>query len=353
MRNDVPDHGALVISLDFELYWGISDLRWPPSQYDQNVLGARVVIPLLLKIFQDNEIAATWAAVGMMFAHSDEEARSYYPTRLPNYDNRSLSPYGKPPADRIYCYAPELIQRIASTPRQEVGTHTFSHYYCLESGQNPEDFEADVAAAVRIAKDHGNLPKSVALPRNQVNENYLRILARNGIHTYRGTQHGWLHRPGNRRQQRALIRRAGRLAEAWFRRSGSYSYEWWEINRPDGMSNVRGSRYLRPANSGPRWLQKQHVRNIRWDILDAARAKRVYHLWWHPEDMGGAIDDALADVQCICEELKHCRDKYGMTSVSMGGAAALASGRPQNFGEPGPEPLVEGRPSGLTLKAAQ
>ncbi len=330
------DHGALVISLDFELYWGVSDLCWPPSYYDQNVLGARAVVPRLLNLFEENRIAATWAVVGMLFADSKAEAETYYPKLLPHYQDRRLSPYYRPPADRKYCYAPELIERIASTPCQELGVHTFSHYYCLEPGQTLDEFEADVVAAINIAKDHGAFPESIALPRNQVRDEHLRVLARNGISVYRGTQRGWLHQAGSRRKQRVVVRRAGRLAEAWFRSSCNFSYDWSEINRTDGLSNVRASRYLRPSTSRPRWLQAKHIQNIRRDIREAAQAGRVYHLWWHPEDMGSAVDAALHDVASIFEEFQSCRARYGMESLSMSGAAAVARGVVRQPAEPEP-----------------
>ena len=42
------------------------------------------------------------------------------------------------------CFAPDLIRRIKETPGQEIGTHTYSHYYCLEPGQGIESFNADL-----------------------------------------------------------------------------------------------------------------------------------------------------------------------------------------------------------------
>jgi hypothetical protein len=63
--------GALVISLDFELLWGVRDL-YPADggTYRANLLGARTAIPKLLQLFEEFEIAATWATVGMLFANS-------------------------------------------------------------------------------------------------------------------------------------------------------------------------------------------------------------------------------------------------------------------------------------------
>ena len=39
-----------------------------------------------------------------------------------------------------YHFGLSLVRRIKDCPHQEIGTHTFSHYYCLEDGQTPEHF---------------------------------------------------------------------------------------------------------------------------------------------------------------------------------------------------------------------
>jgi hypothetical protein len=55
-------------------------------------------------------------------------------------------------------------------PGQEIGTHTFSHYYCLEPGQQPEQFEDDLKAAIAVSKAKGIDTKSIVFPRNQYSQ---------------------------------------------------------------------------------------------------------------------------------------------------------------------------------------
>ena len=66
--------GSLIVSLDFELFWGMLD-RCPLEAYQDHVLGGREAIPELLALFQKYGIHATWAAVGFLFAENLEEAR--------------------------------------------------------------------------------------------------------------------------------------------------------------------------------------------------------------------------------------------------------------------------------------
>jgi hypothetical protein len=74
-----PGYGAFVISLDFELHWGVRDHEPPDGPYHANLLGARKAIPRLLELFEHYGISATWAIVGFLFAESREERRKFEP----------------------------------------------------------------------------------------------------------------------------------------------------------------------------------------------------------------------------------------------------------------------------------
>src|SRR5262249_3591019 len=148
-------NGALVISLDFELNWGVRDSR-PGPGYRANLLGVREVVSGLLDLFARYRIHATWATVGLLFCRSREEMLDSAPVLRPQYADPRLSPYadilrvGASEAQDPLHYGASLIDRIRRAPRQEIATHTFSHYYCNEPGQDLAAFEADLAAAIAI-----------------------------------------------------------------------------------------------------------------------------------------------------------------------------------------------------------
>ena len=104
-----------------------------------NILGARRAIPHMLALFEEFDVAATWATVGCLFATSRQELDTFFPAVLPAYTNPRLTPIGSPVGtneeDDPLHFAPSLIAAIQRTPRQEIATHTFSHYYCLAPGQ--------------------------------------------------------------------------------------------------------------------------------------------------------------------------------------------------------------------------
>jgi peptidoglycan/xylan/chitin deacetylase (PgdA/CDA1 family) len=193
--------GALVISLDFELHWGVLDSR-PLEEYRENILGVRRGVPTLLELFRRYRIHATWATVGFLFCRTREELLAATPTTRPNYHDRRLCPYqtiaeiGDDERDDPFHYAPSLIAMIRRDPFQEIASHTFSHYYCLEPGQDRAVFEVDLRASIAVARREGIETRSLVFPRNQVNEAYLDSCARLGVAAYRGNAPGWMHRPG-------------------------------------------------------------------------------------------------------------------------------------------------------------
>lgn len=86
---------------------------------------------------------------------------AHLPSLKPGYRDHDLSPYdhvyriGPNERQDPFHYARSLIRRIVQFPGQEVGTHTFSHYYCLAAGQTADEFRADLQAARRAAEELG------------------------------------------------------------------------------------------------------------------------------------------------------------------------------------------------------
>jgi hypothetical protein len=71
-------NGAFVVSLDFELYWGVRDSKSLAS-YGPNILGVWQAIPRLLDLFREYEVRATFATVGMLFFAEKESLRRSLP----------------------------------------------------------------------------------------------------------------------------------------------------------------------------------------------------------------------------------------------------------------------------------
>ena len=178
--------GAFILSLDFELHWGVFDHVALDGRGQKYFQTTRELIPELLLRFREAKLHCTWATVGFLFAGNQEQMQRLCPTQLPAYSNPNFDPYrliragqvGRNESDDPYHYAPSLIEKILETPGQELGSHTFSHYYCLEPGQNAGTFAADLSAAQAIAQENfGVALHSLVFPRNQFPASYLATLA--------------------------------------------------------------------------------------------------------------------------------------------------------------------------------
>lgn len=124
------------------------------EEYKKNIIGGREAIPQLLDLFSRHGIHATWASVGLLMAENAEDAKKYCPEKMqhPSYTNAKLSSYRQfedtlLKSDPECFFAQDLVKHIANTEGQEIGSHTFSHYYCREDGQTAQQFRTDILAA--------------------------------------------------------------------------------------------------------------------------------------------------------------------------------------------------------------
>ena len=310
---------TLIVSLDFELFWGMQDCS-DLSEYEANVLGGRKAIPQMLKLFQKHGIHATWATVGFQFAHSEEELRKFFPDQLPTYANEKLSAYrcfgsiGQNEQVAPCFYAPSLIKQIASTPGQEIGSHTFSHYYCRESGQTTEQFRADMQAAKDIGKDYGYDLKSVVFPRNQCEPEYTKVLTELGFTTYRDEENNWIYKKVKFRPLMRILR----LADVYLPLTGQGGYE---PKIENGIVNLMGSHMYKPYFKPLAFLERLKIRRIKKQMLHAAKKGLTYHLWWHPHNVGVRTDFHMKQLEEIFSYYDQLKLKYGMRSLNMDEAA--------------------------------
>lgn len=312
--------GNLLVSLDFELFWGMQDCV-PLEQYEGNVLGGRQAIPRLLDLFEKHGIHATWATVGFQFAENYEELKQYFPAEdlRPAYADSRLSTYncfdsiGSDEQSAPCFFGGSLVREIGKREGQEIASHTFCHYYCREAGQTPEQFEADMAAAKAIAKAKGYELTSVVFPRNMSTPAHIEVLRKLGFTAYRDEENDWIHHCPVR-----IIKRGCTLLDAYLPLSGSGCF------RPkyeNGIINLPGSKMYRPFFKPLAFLEWLKICRIKGQMRYAAKHGLCYHLWWHPHNVGVMTDfhfDQLEEIFAYYDVLKA---KYGMRSLNMREAA--------------------------------
>ncbi|MDT0677470.1 polysaccharide deacetylase family protein [Autumnicola musiva] len=315
MKNN---HGHLVISLDFELLWGVFDVvnYKQKRNYFENT---HLVIPKILEEFKSYEVNATWAVVGMLFNRNWNEWEQNIPERIPGYLKKELSPYKfgeaiKFEGEESQCFASELINWINNTPGQEIGSHTYSHYYCTEKGQTVEDFRADLEKAVNVAKEHNYILESLVFPRNQINKAYLQVCSDCGIKTVRSNPDSWYWKnPASE----SLLNKIFRTGDAYNPLAPRKSYSITELQKEPGMPLLqKASRFLRPVENNS-YLHNLKINRIKAEMSAAAKNKEVYHLWWHPHNFGERPEESMKDLNEILIHYQKCKQKYDFKSVNM------------------------------------
>ena len=265
--------GTLTISLDFELLWGIFDkvgTRYRPEYFSNT----RKVIPQMLDLFAKHEIHVTWATVGMLFAENEEEWKEYSPSFLPSYREKKYSAYHWAKVNGIrpeVHFAPELIREIIQTPYQELGSHSYAHYYTLMRGQSPEQFREDLRASQRIAEEKfGKRLTSLVFPRNHINELYLGICQEEGFEVVRGNPKNWFWQETQHEDQ---SKKWFRSADCFFPLGSRTSYPVEELNfTPKEPIILPASRILRPYSNGYSLLNQVRLSRILNEMKNAAEA---------------------------------------------------------------------------------
>jgi peptidoglycan/xylan/chitin deacetylase (PgdA/CDA1 family) len=325
-------HGYFVVSLDFELFWGMFD-KVSADEFGDRVLGARTAIPRTLEAFTKHGVHATWATVGMLMARTRQELLSLLPPPelRPTYEDVRVSSYhylktthlGDSEKEDQLHFGSEMLQKIITTPFQEIGNHTFSHFYCIDGKENTDSvFAADLDAHERISSTYGIKTRSMAFPRNQAEEKALRVCKRNGIEAYRGTEDHFLYRPRKDAEQ-SLVIRGFRLLDHYVNLSGSHTYPLPSSDK-DLPLNVKSSRFLRPFNPALALFEPLRMRRIKRAMTKAASRREVFHLWWHPHDFGVHQEENFRNLEEILAHFEVLRARYGMESLSMGELAARA-----------------------------
>jgi hypothetical protein len=276
----------------------------------------------LLDLFAERNIACTWATVGLLFFGTNKEMLAAVPARKPRYANAKISSYhylaevGADEERDPYHYGLSLIRRILAYPAQEIGTHTFSHFYCLEEGGDTAAFRADLAAARAAASVLGVELASIVFPRNQIGPAHLSVCREFGLRAFRGNERVWFHRARSDSEQ-TLLMRGCRLADSYVPIGGPHDHEPALV---DGMVDVPASRFLRPAGKSA-VMERLRLRRITSAMEMAARRRRLFHLWWHPHNFGIDSEQNLAFLRDILDHFRTLQDRYGMRSMTMAAVA--------------------------------
>lgn len=311
------------ISLDFELFWGFDIDCILSEQQKEKFDKTKALVPHLLELFKKYNIACTWAIVGALLNETKQELYSNIPSIRPSYANFKSRNFEKMEwiADSStktpWCFAKELCQLIKETPRQEIGTHTYSHYYCLEEEQTLETFLTDIEIAREITFSKLKIyPKSIVFPRNQIN--YIKNLAKYGIQVYRGTQKHWAYNEGNHLKSTSISRRFFRFVDRYLPLT-SHVFDIQVVNQEEKMPlvNVQQSRLLVGYNKKVSVLEPIRIGRIKAEMTEAAKNKLSYHLWWHPHNFAEFPERNLKNLDNLLRHYSFLKNNYEFKNYTL------------------------------------
>ncbi len=307
-RANAPASRSVVISIDFEMRWGVPDIHQLDfNAYRRNLENSRPAVQASLAMLAERNLRATWATVGALGARNWEEYWSLAP-QMPAYGDPRLAVRkeyaGLDRAGRLH-FAPDLVAAIARTPGQELGSHSFSHLYFREPGIRPEDFVADLKAVENLWRERfGVTPVSLVYPRNQ--SAFTDLLGATSIKTWRGPEPAWFYDRNTRRDNTTLARML-RLLDGvvpLFRRA----------SRPEGRM-LRAGMFVRFGL--PEALWRLHLAKIGYELRRLGPGESL-HLWWHPHNLGSDLPVGLKRLRQVLDRLSGACSAGGVASKSMG-----------------------------------
>lgn len=316
-------NGHFVISLDFELHWGLFDLL-SVQEYQENLVNVNIVVDRLLDLCKKYDVKLTFATVGFLFAKNRKELIKYSPSLKPTYKKEELNPYalfneiGNSEKDDPYHFGHSILKKIQSSKAHEIGTHTFSHYYCNEAGQTIEQFTDDIKSAINIANNYGIATTSIVFPRNMVNPDALDSCEELGISSYRGTEKAYIYRIDPKKKHYDwLLVRGLRLLDSYVNITGNNIYDIVSINKTSNIINLPSSAFLRPYSNSLKSFEKLKLRRIKNGMRRAAKQNKLYHLWWHPHNFGANIDENFNNLEKIFQEYHKLNNTHNFSSETM------------------------------------
>jgi len=281
-----------VLSLDFELRWGVLDrVANDLTAYRKHLDGEADAVHGMLACFAAHGLRATWAVVGAVACDGWDEWTVRAPA-WPRYLDKTLAfdrnYRAADPKGTLY-FAPRLVEAVRAAGH-ELASHTFSHVYFREPGFVRRDAEADTAAVQKLFRDRwGTRARSFVFPRNQVA--FTDVLTAHGFRAWRENPDAPYWNATTDAEQR-LWSRAQRLVDSVVPFG----------NRATDHVGARqtASHFVRFELPSALW--KLHVHRI---VTDARRTGpgAVLHLWWHPHNLGAAPRATLARLDELLDRL--------------------------------------------------
>jgi peptidoglycan/xylan/chitin deacetylase (PgdA/CDA1 family) len=281
MRTFDLDKGCFLFTLDTEQAWGYHDcFDW--NLFSRDGQREQQAVERLLEILEEFGITATWAVLGILFRRQFEGMSSDNGFKKDAAFEQLLhSNHPLVLGDGV------IAALLAKRHRHEIAFHGYTHRVFDERFMSIAEAEFEVRQWLEAAKSSGVTPKAVVFPRNRIG--HLELLRRYGMVCYRGEE---LVPPA---YSLPVLGRALRWLHYYIATTCT-PLVYKPVVDSNGMVNLPSSRWLFGVNRkrdrllGATGLHTLRLRKIAKGIRQAAREKKVIHLWAHPHEFHTAKD---------------------------------------------------------------
>ena len=289
--------GMVLFSVDFELYWGVRKTRRLDT-YGENILGARDVVPRLVRLFEAYKIKSTWGCVGALAFESKSDLTGFiveHTGRSTHALHRArdvLKEVENVPDE--FLFFPDGLSLLRKSRFVDLVSHGFLHDFPLDDPNPLVASMMEIDLYRRMEREFGFVPcRGHIFARNHYSKEVLGAYIRNGFFYFRrGT--------GGRMKERARSLLA-LPAVARF-----------PVRRDGEACLVSAGAFLR-FGKRDRW----YMQRVLFALSLAVRRGWLVHFWWHPHNMGHDPTASLSDMEVILEKVAEMKAKGLVEDVTM------------------------------------
>jgi len=295
---DYRNCGNLIISVDFELYWGVMQRRGL-GDYGNNIAGARDAALAMIELFDRYEVKTSWGYVGALTFSCKEDLLCFVEKHRDDIVCGECFPYnllgqGLLNIPDKYLFCPDVVDLLASNDRVDLVSHGFLHAFPLDHRNDTDVLSTELKLFRR--REENLLWKNTAgyiFPRNQYNDALLSVLAANGFRYYRA---GVGSRLRERLLSLGLMPIASRVA----------------AKERKGLKEIHAGSFFRLGAGVPYFVSK-----VKRALTFVSKTGGLVHIWWHPHNLGIRLQESLKAIEDVLVHFSNLRDDGCIKSETM------------------------------------
>ena len=318
--------GIFILDIEVELAWGIIDERINREKMRNASEKVRVYLDNIINLLDEYKIPVTWGILGHLILNNCECVSGMPHPEMPRPSYRWLKRdwYGNDPCKKLTeepaFYGKDIIDKIMKFALKtkishDIAYHSFSHQLFGDPGCTKAVAEAEIKRCRDLLwKNYKVKSKVFIFPRDY--PGHLRLLQRNSFIAFRGRIPRIIDYPESGGGVLGMIRKYSYMA-------GYFASFFLAIPPPvvspvvkDGLINIPGSLCYNKKTFIPlRLIVQKVLRGIR----RAVNEKRIFHLYTHLINFGGAPDSKalLEGFEEILAYANACRQRGDLEILSM------------------------------------